>query len=289
MDYRELGGTGLRVSRLGFGGAPIGIPNYLTRESRDTDAFHDAAVAALREAAALGITYFDSAWGYGEGRSERLMGEALEPVRDQVVLATKYPFRPERTPETYTEELGRSLERLRTDRIDVLQLHGGTFPDELADTILDSGVLDWADAMKASGRCRALGITAEGPSGGLERLLSTGRFEVLEIGYNLIYQSACDYQREPAGIIPFARALGIGVTTMRPTTCGFLQKLFAAEFPGMDVARLTRLAIRFVLSTRLVDSVCVGMRNVDEVRQNVALAEDKGAYLDLVSLHDRFS
>ncbi|NQT88341.1 aldo/keto reductase [bacterium] len=289
MDYRELGGTGLRVSRLGFGGAPIGIPNYLTREARDTDAFHAAAIAALREAVALGITYFDTAWSYGGGRSERLMGEGLEPFRDRVVLATKYPFRPDPAPEQYTEALGASLERLRTDRIDVLQLHGGTFSDELADTILGSGVLDWADAMKGSGRCRALGITAEGPSGGLERLLRTGRFEVIEIGYNLVYQSTCDHQREPSGIVPFARALGMGVTTMRPTTCGFLQKLLAAEFPDIDAARLTRLAIRFVLSTPEIDSVCVGMRHEDEVRLNVALAEDAGSYLDLEALHDRFA
>jgi aryl-alcohol dehydrogenase-like predicted oxidoreductase len=78
VEYRTLGRTGLRVSVVGFGGAPIGIPGYLGSEDRDSDAFQTEAVAALREALARGINYFDTAPGYGDGRSERLFGQALE-------------------------------------------------------------------------------------------------------------------------------------------------------------------------------------------------------------------
>jgi aryl-alcohol dehydrogenase-like predicted oxidoreductase len=289
MEYRQLGKTGLEVSALGFGGAPIGIPDYLSCEDRDGEAFQATAIAAIHEAVARGVTYFDTAPGYGGGRSERIFGEALEGRRDTVVLATKYALGGGLSPEERTDGLRASLDRLRTDHADVLQFHGGFFGDALAERVLGSGVLEWADEMQAKGLCRFRGITAEGPSGGLERLLRTGRFDVLMIAYNLIYQSTCDYQRAPTGIIPFARSLGIGVATMRPTTCGFLQKLLGSAFPGLELAELTRLTIRFVLSTPEVDCCVVGMRSAQEVAANVALAEDTDGRLDLKALHDRFA
>lgn len=289
MEYRTLGRTGLKVSAIGFGGAPIGLQGYLSSEDRDSDAFQARAGAAIRAAVDGGINYFDTAPGYGNGRGERLLGAALEGQRDRVFLATKYPFDTAGSEDDWTTGVRSSLERLRTDYVDVLQLHGGVFDDALAERIIHSGVLDWADGLRARGLCRWTGITAEGPSGALERLLRTGRFDVLEMNYNLIYQAACDYQRAPrTGIIPLARSLGMGITTMRPTTCGFLQKLLAAEFPSMDTDRLTRLAIRFVLSTPEVNCVVVGMRSADEVAANLALADETAARLDLTGLHDRY-
>lgn len=289
MEYRTLGKTGLSVSALGFGGAPLGIPDYLSHEDRDGEAFRTTAIAAIRHAVALGVNYFDTAPGYGDGRSERVFGEALGGLRDRVVLATKYAFRDGLKPEQFSESVKATLDRLRTDRVDILQFHGGYFDDAYADRILASGVLDWVDEARAQGLCRFRGITAEGPSGGLERLLRTGRFDTLMIAYNLIYQSPCNcVNQPPTGIIPFARSLGMGVTTMRPTTCGFLPKLLRAEFPQLDAARLTRLAIRFVLSTPEVDCCVVGMRTPDEVAANVALAADPASRLDLEALHNRF-
>src|SRR5262245_8208121 len=115
MDYRTLGQTGLQVSALGFGGAPIGIPDYLSREDRDGAEFQEQAVAAIQEAVARGINYFDTAPAYGDGRSERLLGEALAGLRDRVVLATKFGFRPGQEASAYTVSLEQSLERLGTE------------------------------------------------------------------------------------------------------------------------------------------------------------------------------
>lgn len=288
MDYRPLGSTGLQVSPIGFGGAPIGLQGYLGHEDRDDPAFRESAIDAIREAAARGINYFDTAPGYGDGRSERCFGEALQDCRDRVLIATKYPFRPNASPEERTRDFQASLDRLRTSYVDVLQLHGERFSDELAEQILSSGVLEWAASMKKQGLCHYTGITAEGPSGGLERLLRSGQFEVLEINYNLCSQATCDYQREPAGIIPLARSLGIGITTMRTTTSGFLQKLLTAAFPGLDAGAITRLALNYVISTPEVDCAIVGMKRVSEVIANIRLAEDSHARLDLRRLHDRY-
>jgi aryl-alcohol dehydrogenase-like predicted oxidoreductase len=288
MEYRRLGRTGLDVSRVGFGGAPIGLQNYLTPGDRDAPDVRAAAVAAIREAVAGGVNYFDTAPAYGDGRSERSMGEALETLRDGVVIATKYGLEPARGGEDRTARLRASLERLRTDRVDVLQLHGSTFSDERADEVLASGVLDWAREMQAAGRAGFTGITAEGPSGGLERILRSGKVDVLQTAYSVIYQSACDHQRAPHGIIPLARSLGLGVVVMRPTTCLVLPRLLRAEFPDIDADRVRRLALRFVLATPEVDVVLIGMRTPEEVCENVALAEDAGARLDVRAFHERY-
>lgn len=288
MEYRELGQTGIRISRLGFGGAPIGIANYLGDEDRDSELFITQARDAIRAAVEKGITYFDTAPTYGEGRSELRLGEVLEGVRDRVVLATKYTFDPALTFEQRTDLLKESLQRLRTDRVDVLQLHGMWWEDADADAVLQSGMLDWADAMKARGLCRATGITSEGSSGALERLLHTRRFDMIEVASNVIYQGTCDHQREPHGVIPLARSLNMGVTTMRGPASGFLEKLLKTELPDIDTAQVTRMAIKFVLSTLEVDCCVVGMRHADEVAANAELASDTHDRLNLRVLHDRF-
>ena len=288
MEYRELGATGLRVSALGFGCAPVGLQNYLSGDDRDSPGFGARAIDAIRLAVDLGITFFDTAPGYGEGRSEAILGGALQGRRENFVLATKYPVGDHWSPTAATAGLKASLARLGTHYVDVLQLHGGYFTDQKAELILANGVLDWADAMRAAGLCRFTGITAESPSGALERLLQTRRFDILEIQYHVLYQSACDHQRSPTGIAVLARSLGMGVTAMRPATSGLLQKLMLSTFPELDRGALTRLAINYVLSTPEIDCAVVGMLNSDEVRENVALASDRSARLDLRSLHERY-
>ena len=190
--------------------------------------------------------------------------------------------------ELHTECLRSSLDNLRADHVDVLQYHGGYFDDDTAAEAIGSGILDWARRMQAEGLCRFTGITAEGPSGGLERIIRTGKVDVLQVAYNVIYQSTCDHQREPTGIIPLARSLGLGIATMRPTTCLSLPRLLKSEFPDIEASRVIRLAINFVLSTPEVDCALIGMRTPDEVRRNVALAEDASARLDLAALHKRY-
>jgi len=288
LEQRPLGETGLMVSRLGFGGAAIGIEGYLTDERRDDTAFAARARRALEVALAAGVTLFDTAPGYGFGRAERLFGEVLPVTRDRIVLATKVKVAPGEGAADWDTSLAGSLQRLRTDRVDILQLHGASWTDELAAWVIEGGVLDWLESACRDGRVGHVGLTAEVPSGGLERLLRTGRFQVLQIAYSLIYQGACDYQRAPFGPIPLARSLGMGVLTMRSATSGVLHKLLRQEFPELDPDRITRLALRFVLSTPEVDCMLVGMRTEAEVAANVALAAEGAARCDLRALHDFF-
>jgi aryl-alcohol dehydrogenase-like predicted oxidoreductase len=287
MPHRRLGSTGMDVSVIGFGGAVVGIKNYLRPSDPDGDEAGRQAQDAVRAAVEAGVNLFDTAPGYGSGRSEDLIGRALEPHRREVHVATKVSVRPEHDPADWSLSLATSLEHLRTDHVDLLQLHGNTWTDEAAEWVLGTPTA-WLEDVRAKGLTRAIGVTAEAPSGGLERILRSSRFDVLQMAYSVIYQAACDYQREPFGVIPLAKSLGLGVTTMRTTTSGVFQRLLHSEFPELDSARLSRLAIKFVLSTPEVDCALIGMSIPEEVRQNSALAADESDRLDLRRLHDFF-
>ena len=288
MEYRTLGKTGLNVSALGFGGAPIGIADYLGHDNRDDPNFRRSAIDAIRLAVTSGINYFDTAAVYGDGRSETIMGSAVEGLRDKIVLSTKCPPNSAtKTNKQRTDSFRASLDRLRTDHVDLLQLHGSWWDEARTEQVLKSDLIDWTDEMRRQKLTRFIGLTAEGPSGGLERLLQTRRFDVLQIAYNAIYQASCDYQREPLGVVPLAKSLGMGVTTMRTATSGVLQKLLRTEFPDIDLKRVTRLAINFVLSTPEIDSAIVGMKTPQEVSENVALANDVAKRIALRKIHNR--
>ena len=289
MEKKQLGRTGLEVSIIGFGGAPLGLQGYLSGEDRCSASFERAATTAIRLAVERGVNLFDTAPAYGDGRSEQIIGGALEPHREEVILATKFHRWPQGDPAELEAILDGSLRRLRTDRVDLLQVHGNHFTAEHERLLLHSPVREWMERERERGRCRFLGITAEGGSGALERLLESGLFDTLQISYNLLCQSLCDHRFEPTGIVPLAKGLGLGVLTMRTATSGFLQNLLTREFPELSADALTALAIRFVLSTPEVDCALIGMRTEREVLINVELAEDPSNRLDLEALNDRYS
>ena len=118
-------------------------------------------------------------------------------------------------------------------------------------------------------------------------MLETGRFDVLQICYNLINQLACDHSRQCRGIAALAKQYDMGVVTMRTATSGFLQGLLEREF-GVDTEAVTRMCINYVLSTPEIDVALVGMRNLKEVELNAALAADVEARYNLDELHNRF-
>jgi uncharacterized protein len=149
-----------------------------------------------------------------------------------VHVATKFHARPGETTADWDKSLRASLARLRTDYVDLLQVHGNTWSDEAADRV-PGDVAGWLDQVRAPGLIRFAGVTAETPSGGLERLINSGCFDVLQVAYNAIYQGACDYQREPFGVIPLAKTRGMGVLTIRTTTSSVLPKLLRSEFPEL--------------------------------------------------------
>jgi aryl-alcohol dehydrogenase-like predicted oxidoreductase len=287
MQYKTLGRTGLRVSIVGYGGAVLGIPYYIAGEDPTDPATQATYVASIERALELGINYFDTAPGYGNGVSENIMGRALAAHRDRVFLASKVTYTG--SPDEIQSSVEQSLRRLKTDYLDVIQFHGGYFNRREMDGIMIGGRLERLEKLRDEGKVRVIGVTAEVPTGELERLIASYRLDVLQICYNLISQQACDHSRQCRGIVALAKQYQMGVVTMRTATSGFLQKLLTREFgDAVDAESVTRMCIKYVLSTPEIDVALVGMRNRREVELNAALADDLEARYDLDELHYRF-
>jgi aryl-alcohol dehydrogenase-like predicted oxidoreductase len=286
MQYRTLGRTGLRVSEVGVGGAQFGLTNYMGRWDAFSDEAQRMTTATVHRALELGYTYFDTAPGYGDGRSEEMVGAALKGHRDEVVIATKVS-RNQWTPEGIRASVEASLRRLQVDVIDVIQFHGGWYHQEHVDAILNEGGLEAFQRLREEGKVRFLGFTCEGPSCGVEELIATGAFDTMQVRYNLMYQHPSDWHND-TGVIRQAEVQGMGIILMRPLTSGVFQRLMAEAFPEIDVLDVGRLLLNYVLSDPYVDVALVGMREPSFVELNNDISDDVASRIDLAQLHERY-
>jgi aryl-alcohol dehydrogenase-like predicted oxidoreductase len=291
MERRTFGRTGADVSALGFGGAPAGLTNYLGRWEAAAEASRASVVRAIRRALDLGVTYFDTAAGYGDGLSEEIFGEGLGADRRRVFLATK-TRRPNWTPAAIRAELEDSLRWLRTDHVDLLQFHGGWWTDDDAARVLEGGGLETYERLRDEGKVRFVGFTAEGPNGPVERLIASGRFDALMMCYNLCYQAAGAYRNRtlpPETALSLARGQGMGVVTMRTLTSGLLQRWLARIAPEVGESIDWNAALLgYVLSHPQVDVALVGMRTAEEVERNVEIVASGAFRVDMPALHDGY-
>jgi len=161
MELRAFGRTGLRVPPIGLGGFPFGGVNRAVGWDPFTEDGRRLAIATVHRALERGVTYLDTAPSYGDGNSERIFGEALQDRRDRTVLATKCPWSGDA--DSVVRSLSGSLERLRTDWVDIVQLHGGMFTPEDVAHILHGGPLDALRRAREHGQVRFLGFTCEEP------------------------------------------------------------------------------------------------------------------------------
>ena len=284
MQYRTLGRTNLKVSEIGFGGAQVGIPNYMETWDPHGAREQQTILDALDRALDLGLNYVDTAPAYGDGVSEEVLGRIVGKRRDEIVLATKLT---DYDGKSVIESAERSLRRLQTDVIDLLQFHGGIYEKDALDTILNGGGLDALHTLRDQGKIRFLGFTAELPSGGVSTLIATGAFDVMQIRYNFTYQCACDFIN-PRGVMREAETQNMGIVTMRPLTSGIFQRLMAQAFPQLAPADLSAFLLNYVLSNPFVDVAIIGMRRIAEVEANNAHSDDTATRLDLEAVHDRF-
>ena len=282
MEYATLGRTERRVSRLGFGGATAGLRNYLEPFDPERPEDIDPIIMAIRRAYELGVNYYDTAAGYGEGTSERVFGRGLEGIdADSIFLATKVA---PSAKGVVRRSLETSLQNLGRNSIDLLQLHGTTFSDDEMGYILDdNGLLADLEQARDEGLIRYVGFTYEGHDPNLFRLIETGRFDVAQIQYNLLFQHPYDARRT-AGVMFSLEARKTGIVTMRTTTSGALQRWIRLVNP-QDDHDYTPDLIQFQLSNPLIDVALIGMRSVETVEQNVALVNDLDGRIDLDEVH----
>ncbi|MBS1097189.1 aldo/keto reductase [Gluconobacter sphaericus] len=209
MQKRLLGQSGLEVSALGFGCMGLSYGYGPATDRKD-------AITLIRAAYERGVTFFDTAEAYGPGINEEVVGEALEPVRNQVVIATKFGFvngvpaqgldsRPERIRQVADE----ALKRLRTDRIDLFYQHrvDPNVPvEDVAGTVKD---------LIAAGKVKHFGMSEAGTNS-IRRAHAVQPVAALQSEYSMFW-------REPElEILPLLEELGIGFVPFAPLGKGFL-------------------------------------------------------------------
>jgi len=209
MQKRKLGKNGPEVSAIGYG--CMGL-NFAYGPGVDKA----SAIAIIRTAFDLGVTFFDTAEAYGPFTNEEIVGEALAPIRDEVVIATKFGFRDgvpstgvDSRPERIREVADAALKRLRTDRIDLFYQHR-VDPDvpmeEVAGTV---------KALIAEGKVKHFGLSEAGPQS-IRRAHAVQPVTALQSEYSL-------WWREPEiEILPTCEELGIGFVPFSPLGRGFL-------------------------------------------------------------------
>jgi aryl-alcohol dehydrogenase-like predicted oxidoreductase len=209
MQERELGRSGLQVSALGLGcmGLSHGYGPPVERQ---------AGIDLIRGAFERGVTFFDTAEVYGPFTNEELVGEALEPIRDQVVIATKFGFRDgnaqlgqDSRPERIRAVAEASLKRLRTDRIDLFYQHRVDTEVPIED------VAGTVAALIREGKVKHFGLSEAGPET-IRRAHAVQPVAAVQSEYSM-------WWREPeAEILPVLEELGIGFVPFSPLGRGFL-------------------------------------------------------------------
>ncbi len=277
MPKVRFGRTGLEITRIALGGYPFGGVNRARGWDPFTPSGRAAAVRTIQAALDAGINYIDTAPSYGQGNSESIIGQATRGRRDRFYLASKVGYRGLSASDV-TASVEASLKRLGTDVIDVIQFHGGMYTDQEVRHILGEGLMDALGLLRDRGLVRFLGFTVEEPWTA-KPLIASGRFDVMQVRYNLIYQSAAHH------VLDEARAADMGVCVMRPMTSGIFQRLAEHIAPEWHAARdLYEVALRFVLSDSRVHAANVGMRWPEEVEKNVRLAEGFQPAFDVADL-----
>ncbi len=277
LPHVILGRTGLEVTRIGIGGFPFGGINKARNWNPFTPEGQITAIATIHAALDSGITYIDTAPGYGKGNSESIFGRALKGRRNQVVLATKAPYK-DVSKADVIESVEASLKRLQTDVIDIIQFHGGMYTESQVNHMLKRGPLDAFFELKAQGKVRFLGFTVEEPWTA-KPLIATGHFDVMQIRYNIIYQAAALH------VLDEAQAANMGIAVMRPMTSGIFQRLAEYLAPEWNNTHdLYEVALKYVLSDSRVHVANVGMRWPGEVDKNVSLATTFTPPFDMATL-----
>lgn len=275
---------GSAFGRIGFGGAAIGISDYMGRYDAAAEPNREASRLALIECNKLGISYIDTAPGYGAGLSETIIGETLGRLPNPYFLATKVPLNARHEVRRSFEQ---SLGRLGVDRLDLLQIHGGSIKDaDVADILAPGGMLAQMQRLRDEGLIKEIGFTSEDNNAAVYRLIETGEFDSMQIAYNLILQHPYEPTR-PFGSLYAAKEKGMRVVTMRTATSGIFQRWVQMVNPG-NTFDYNEALVQFVLSNRLVDVALVGIRTIDVAQSCARLMNDEGSRIDVDALWNRF-
>ncbi len=264
MIYRTLGRTGLRVSQLGFGA--MRLPMIEVNGAQMVN--RELAIPMLHRAFEGGLNYVDTAVGYCNQDSQRVVGEALKGWRERIVVSTKNPDYGQ-DEKAWWSNLENSLQRLDIDFIDIYNHHGINWEHYEQDVA--SRISRWMQKAKDQGLIKHICCSFHDSNAALMRLIDTGYVESITLQYNLL-------NRELEAGIAYAHEKGVGIVVMGPVAGGRLggdSDVLRQAAPGIE--RVPELALRFVLANPHVSVALSGMSTMQQVEENLVTASDAGS------------
>jgi aryl-alcohol dehydrogenase-like predicted oxidoreductase len=303
METRDLGNTGMKISRIVFGCGAVGGVIFKAEMAE--------SVEAVRRALLHGVNWFDTAASYGDGQSEERLAAVLEELGATPYVSTKVALKEDELsdiPGSVRRSLERSLKRLKRDRVDLFQLHnavtierGGWRNSISVDDVLGQhGAAAAFDQLRSEGVIGAAGFTANGNPDALKQMIASGSFQTLQAYFNMLNPSAV--MEVPKGfgaqdfgkLVPYAREHGLGVLNIRVLAAGALAgRVMDEESPGIvrgaegraenlrvrrvceelgvDPEKLYSLALRFAFMRPEIDGVLIGFSTPDHVDEAVSV------------------
>lgn len=235
MIYNNLGNTGLKVSVIGFGGIPVQRVDV------------EAAKKVIIKAEQLGINYIDTARGYTV--SEQYIGQALEGRRDKWIIATKSMARDK---ESMKKDIDISLNNLRTDYIDLYQMHNIKDMEQYDKVFGEGGAYEALLEAKSEGKIGHIGATFHSLEV-LRTAIENEKLETIMYPYNIV-------ENQAEAIFERARELNIGVIVMKPLAGGAINN--------------GTLALKYIMENKNISTIIPGMADEKEVEENVSATED---------------
>jgi predicted aldo/keto reductase-like oxidoreductase len=262
--YRELGNTGLKVSRIGFGAMRLPMAGAGAGAVVDLD----KALPLIHHAFELGVNYIDTAIFYCNNDSQRAVGAAIKGRRDRIIVSAKNDHKG--TDEAlWHKKLNDSLRLMDIDYIDVYNIHGLSWREW--QEAGEPAISKWLTRARDQGLVRHICASCHDKPENMIKLIDTGFFEAFTVQYNLL-------DRSYAPAIEHARQKGVGIVVMGPLAGRRVVdsgEAFGAVNAGRD--NISELGLRFVLSNPGVTMAISGMKSIAEIEQNVRVASDEAA------------
>jgi len=297
MKLHPLGNTGMKVSEIGLGAWQLANPDWGVSDTGE-------AMQIIQRSLEAGCNFFDTAPAYNHGLSEELLGKALKPVRQDVIICTKYGHDAQGNTDFSTEAIRPSLEgslkRLQTDYVDILLVHNP--PRELMDGTKASQYEE-LEKLKAEGKLREYGVSLDWQVE-IEMVVETTQSKALEVMYNAFYQ-------EPGGAFDEAQEHGVGLIVKVPLDSGWLAGKYdrntnfsdiRSRWPVEVLERRTALlkqftalvppgtslahaALQFILAQPQVSTIIPGAKTVQQALDNFAAADGQLSPEVVQSIH----
>tara|TARA_B100000686_G_scaffold26710_1_gene26080 strand:+ start:16058 stop:17047 length:990 start_codon:yes stop_codon:yes gene_type:complete len=271
LKYRKLGKTDITISEVGFGTG--GISKLMVEEDLQEQN------SAIGKAIQNGITFFDTAAAYGNGKSEENLGRILNELSSDIIIGTKIRLLPEQLEKAYSETIEsveRSLDRLKRSYIDIIQIHNfiskdRKWPVPLSisphDIFKEQGILKAFKELRKNNKVRYFGITGLGEPKILNEIINTNEFQTIQIYYNLLNPSAGHSVNEKFSALNYnlliqkCRKIGMGIFAIRALALGALTddtNFLEGELPLLSIGS------EYKMDVQRAEKIKSILREIDE-------------------------